>query len=192
MNTKKCAEQCYYGEKNRVKCVAFVKFKNSEQCNICIPATITEIRNSDNTQINDNQVDLVSILKYKKKKPAMYLPLEGDNITGTTVVGDDVTGILIKAENTEIQAGKVNQGLYVKNRARLVLDNTVDTCVGNLGLCTNDLSITLWINPSTHGSLRHITHSHYSITIGLTVNGAITVWTSGQPCRNLDPLSCRL
>ena len=179
-NMKECAEQCYYSDKDGIKCVAFLKFSNTEECKICNPATISEIRNSNNTQIIDYPVDLVYILKYNKKKPVMYLPLDGDNITGASVIGDGVTGTLFNYENTKIQAGKVNQGLHVKNGGRLVLDNTANTCIGNLALCTDGLSIALWINPSMHGSFGHITHSIYSISVVSVESGVIGVWTSGQ------------
>ena len=168
-------------EKNGVECEAFVKFKTTEECKICNPATISEIRNSNNTQISDYSVSLVYILKSKKKKPVMYLPLEGDNITGTTVIGDDVHGHLISKENTQVQAGKVNQGLHVKHGGRLVLDNTANECIGNLAVCPDGLSITMWINPSSLSDFtKHITHSDYSINIA-TGSGVIKVWTLGQP-----------
>ena len=180
-NVKECAEQCYYGEKNGVECVAFITFKTTEECNICNPATISEIRNTNNTQISDYPIDLVYILKSKKKKPVMYLPLGGDNITGTSAVEDGVHGTLISNENTQVQAGKVNQGLHVENRGNLVLRNTANKCLGNLSICTNGLAITLWINPSTlPGYSRHITHSEYSINIVATSSETIGAWTSGQ------------
>ena len=181
-NTKECAEQCYYREKNLVGCVAFVKFNNTEECKICNPATTTEIRNSNNTQNNDYVIDLLYILRFKAKKPVMYLPLDGDNVTGTTVIGDGITGTIIHDVRTQIQAGKVNQGLHVRNRARLFLDNTANACIGNLAVCTKGLSIALWINPSSwSGNLRHITHSEYSINTVATASECISVWTWGQP-----------
>ena len=180
-NTKECAEQCYYREKNPVGCVAFAVFKNTEECKICNPATISEIRNSNNAQIIDYPVDLVYILKFKKKKPVMYLPLDGDNITGTNVIGDGVNGTLMMAENTRIQAGKVNQGLHIKYGARLVLDNSINKCLENLSICTKGLSIALWIRPSMLGGTRHITHSEHSINIVATSSEAIAVWTLNRP-----------
>ena len=181
-NTKECAEKCYYREKNLVECVAFVKFNNTEECKICNPATTSEVRNSNNTQNNDYVIDLLYILRFKAEKPVMYLPLDGDNITGATVIGDGITGTIIHEVRTQIQAGKVNQGLHLRNRARLFLDNTANTCLGNLSICTNGLSIALWINPSSLSSGgRHITHSEYSINIVATASGTISVWTSGQP-----------
>ena len=180
-NMKECAEQCYYSDKDGIKCVSFLKFNNTEECKICNPATISEIRNSNITQIIDYPVDLACILKYNKKKPVMYLPLDGDNITGASVIGDGVTGTLFNHENTKIQAGKVSQGLHVKYGGRFVLDNTANSCIGNLALCADGLSIALWINPSIYGSFGHITHSIYSISIVSVENGVIGVWTSGQP-----------
>ena len=177
-NTKECAEQCYYREKYGAGCVAFLKFKNSEECHICIPATIIEIMNSTNTQINES--DAVYILKYKKKNPVMYLQLEGDNIIGTSVVGDGVNGTLIKVENTEIQVGKVNQGLYVNNGGRVSLDNTDNLCISRLDLCSNGLSIALWLNPSNSGdNFRHITHGRRSINIAIS-NRRIASWAITQ------------
>ena len=67
-NTKECAEQCYHSEKNGVKCVAFVTFKNTEECKICKPATILEIRNSNKTQIIDYPIDLVYTLKIQEEE----------------------------------------------------------------------------------------------------------------------------
>ena len=179
---EECAEQCYYREKNGVGCVGLLKYKNSKEFHICNPANVSEIIISNNTQINEPDIDLVYNLKYKKKKPVMYLPLEGDNITGTTVIGYGVTGTLEWKGNTQVQDGKVNQGLHVKHRARLVLDDTADECIGNLIVCTRGMSIALWIKPSVlfnYGA--HITHGDYSINIQATPNGHITAWTRGQP-----------
>ena len=143
-NIKECAEQCYYREKHGVGCVGFLKFKNTEECYVCNPVTVSEMI-SNNMQINETDIDLVYILKYKKKKPVMYLSLEGDNITDTTVIGEGVNGTLINNENTQIQDGKVNQGLRIWNRARLVLDGTTNKCIGNLTVCTSGLSIMFWV-----------------------------------------------
>ena len=177
---RECAEQCYFKEKSGAGCLGFIKNKTNNNCSICNSASNSDVMVSNNTDINTNHV--IYILKYKKKKPVMYLQLEGDNITGTSVIGDGVTGTLIKVENTEIQTGKLYQGLYVKNGGRLVLDNTANKCIGNLAVCTKGLSIALWINPSSLPSDgRHITHSEYSINIAVTGSGTIGVWTSGQP-----------
>ena len=178
-NIRECAEQCYFKEKSGAGCLGFTKNKTNNNCSICNSASNSDIMVSDNTDINTKHV--IYILKYKKKKPVMYLQLEGDNITGTSGIGDGVTGTLIKVENTKIQTGKLYQSLYVKNGGRLELDNTANTCFGNLALCTDGLSIALWINPSMHGSFEHITHSIYSITITLDQSGVIAVWTLGQP-----------
>ena len=180
-NIKECAEQCFYREKNGVWCVAFLKYKNTKECYICNPANVSE-RNSNSTQINKNGIDLVYILKYKKKTPVMYLPLEGDTIADTTVIGGGVNGTLMLKGNTQVQAGKVNEGLHVKRGARLVLDDTDDKCIGNLTVCTRGLSIAFWIKPSVllyHG--RHITHGDFSINIQAKPNGRISVWTYGLP-----------
>ena len=180
-NIKECAEQCYYKEKNGIGCVGFLKYKNIKECYICNPANVSEII-STNTQINENDVDLVYILKYKKKKSVMYLPLDRDNITDTTVIGDGVTGTLEWKDSTQVQDGKVNQGLHVKYGARLVLDDTADKCIGNLTVCTKGVSIAFWIKPSVllnYGA--HITHEDYSINIQAMPNGHITAWTRGQP-----------
>ena len=67
----------------------------------------------------------------------MDLPLEGDNITDTTVKGDGVNGTLFHNENVQIQAGKVNQGLHVSNSERLLLGATVNECINYLEKCTN-------------------------------------------------------
>ena len=179
-NVRECAEQCYFKEKHEGGCLGFIKYKNKKECSICYPASNSNITVSNYTNINNNH--LIYILKYKKKIPVMYLPLDGDNVTGTTVVGDGVTGTLLPfPERTQIQAGKVNQGLYVRNGGKLVLDNTKNACIGNLSVCTNGLSIALWIRPSVLGGTRHITHSEYSINIAVTGSGTIGVWTSGQP-----------
>ena len=176
-NLKECAEQCYYREKDRVGCVAFLKFKSTKECTICNPATISEIISSKNTQINENHV--VYILKYKKKKPVMYLPLEGDNITGSTVIGDGVTGTLRHQQYIQVQAGKVNEGLHVRNGGRLVLDGTANACINYLEKCTNGLSIALWFNPSDLRH-RHITHGERSINILLSRNHLIETWAWGK------------
>ena len=180
LSMKECVEQCYFRETTGLSCLGFIINKHTKECNICFPATVPEIIKSNNKQINENHV--VYVLKYKKKKPVMYLPLEGDNITGTTVIGDGVNGTLISKENTQVQAGKVNQGLHVKNGERLVLHNTANKCLGNLSICTDGLSIALWINPSSLASYtRHITFSEYSINIVAISSGVIGAWTSGQP-----------
>ena len=178
-NFEECVEQCYYREKNGVGCVGFLKYKNTKDCYICNPANVSEM-NSNNTQINENDVDLVYILKYKKKKPVMYLPLEGDNITDTTVKGDGVNGTLVWLGT--VQAGKVKQGLHVNHGGRLVLDDTADKCIANLAHCTRGLSIALWVKPSSlssHGG--HITHSEHSVNILANLNKVISVWTSILP-----------
>ena len=178
-NFEECTEKCYYKEENGVGCVGFLKYKNIKECHICNPANISEM-NSNNTQINENDVDLVYILKYKKKKPVMYLPLEGDNITGTTVKGDGVNGTLVWLGT--VQAGKVNQGLHVNHGGRLVLDSTASKCIANLAHCTRGLSIALWEKPSSlssHGG--HITHSDFSINIQAKPSGSISVWTFSLP-----------
>ena len=108
----------------------------------------------------------------------MYLPLEGDNITDTTVIGDGITGTLVYKENTEIQAGKLNRGLHVKHGARMVLDGTGNKCIGNLATCTNGLSISLWVNPSmSHGRFMQITSNDngHSISIRLPLQNTIQV-----------------
>ena len=178
-NIKECAEQCYYREKNGVGCVAFLKYKNIKECYVCNPANVSGLT-SNKTHINGN--DLVYILKSKKKKPVMYLPLEGDNITDTTVIGDGVTGTLLLKGNTQVQDGKVNQGLRVKSNGRLVLDGTSNKCISNLTLCTKGLSIVLWMKPSSLSTLgRHITHGDFSINILAYQSGVMSVWTYGLP-----------
>ena len=171
---EECTEQCYDKEENGVGCVGFLKYKNIKECHICNPANVSEM-NSNNTQINENDVDLVYILKYKKKKPVMYLPLEGDNITDTTVKGDGINGTLVWLGT--VQAGKVKQGLHVNHGGRLVLDGTANKCIANLAHCTRGLSIALWVKPSSlssHGG--HITHSEHSINI-LASNAGMSAWT---------------
>ena len=172
-NVKECIEQCYLKERSGADCVALMKDKFIGNCKLCNPANQSEIMN--NTQINENHV--LYILKYKKKKPVMYLPLEGDNITYTTVKGEGINGTLIKKENTEIQTGKVNQGLHVNDRARMILQNTADTCIGNLALCPNGLSISLWINPARNVIMR-VAHSDNQHSICIQVwDRTIEAWT---------------
>ena len=183
-NTKECAEQCYYREKYGAGCIAFLKFKNTKECRICNPATIAEIKNSTNTQINES--DAVYILKYKKKKSVMYLPLDGDNTSGATVIGHGVNGTLHKVENTIIQVGKVNQGLHVSNGGRGFLDNTANVCINRLDLCSNGLSIALWLNPSNLGdNFRHITHGRRSINIAIS-NRRIASWAIIQRMHQIE------
>ena len=109
----------------------------------------------------------------------MYLPLDGDNITGSTVIGNGVTGTLMLKGNTQVQDGKVNEGLHVRNGGRLVLDGTSDECISHLEKCTNGLSIALWLKPSNL-SHRHITHGERSINIFLSENRLIETWAWGQ------------
>ena len=96
--------------------------------------------NSNNTQINEDQV--VYILKYKKNNPVMYFPLEGDNITDTTVKRRWWSLVLLLTQYIfKYRMGKVNQDLHVKHGARMVPDGTANKCIGNLATCTNGLSI---------------------------------------------------
>ena len=148
-NIRKCAEQCYFKEKNGSGCVGFIRNKTAKTCYICNPVSKSDILASYYTEISNNH--LVYILKHKKKKPVMYLPLDGDNITDTTVKGDGVNGTLFHNENTQIQAGKVNQGLHVSNSGRLLLGATANECINYLEKCTKGLSIALWENPSGMG-----------------------------------------
>ena len=181
-NTKECAEQCYYRGKTRVGCVAFIKIKVTEEYYICNPGTVSRDINSNNTTINENNTNLIYILKIKKKKPTMYLPLEADDIKDTAVIENGITGALIWADHTRIQAGKVNNGLYVIYGGRLVLDNSINKCIGNLTLCTNGLSIALWIKPSSLPSYgAHITHGEQSINIQISEHGNVGSWTLDQP-----------
>ena len=166
-SVKECAEQCYLREMSGIDCVAFLKDKFTGNCKLCNPANQSKIMNSNNTQINEYYV--VYILKYKKKKPVMYLPLETDNITGTTVIGEGVNGTFTFPVSTQVLDGKVNQDLHVKHGARMVPDGTANKCIGNLATCTNGLSISLWVNTSSaHGRFMQITSSDngHSISIG--------------------------
>ena len=97
-NVRKCAEQCYFKEKNEMGCLGFIRSRTAKKCYICNLVANPNKLASNYTEINSNH--LVYILKYKKKNPVMYLPLEGDNITGTNVIGNGVTGTLLKAEYT--------------------------------------------------------------------------------------------
>ena len=178
-NIRECSEQCYFKGKQGSGCLGFVKNKTKNNCYICHPASKSDIMASNYTDINNNH--LVYILKYKKNNPVMYLLLEGDNITDTTVKGNGVYGFLIQPIDTQVQTGKVNQGLYVRNSGRLVLANTANECLGDLDLCTKGLSIALWVKPSSllsHGG--HITFSEHSINIQAKQSRSISVWTAGQ------------
>ena len=147
-NVRKCAEQCYSKEKNRMQCLGFIRSRTAKKCYICNLGANPNNLASNYTEINSNH--LVYILKYKKKKPVMYLPLEGDNITGTNVIGNGVSGTLLNAEYTKIQIGKVNEGLHFRNDGRLVLDGMADECINYLEKCTNGLTVALWLKPSHH------------------------------------------
>ena len=179
LSIKECAEQCYYREKNGVGCVGFLKYENTKECHICNPATISEVINSANTQINEN--DVVYILKYNKTKPVMYLPLDGGNITGGTVIGNGITGTIVNIGHTQVQAGKMNEGLHVSDGGRLILDRTANTCISDISACTDGLSIGLWVNPSSlSGVFQHISDSkNFRSLIIATDSGAIKVWTRG-------------
>ena len=97
------------------------------------------------------------------------------------MIGDGVTGTLLNTEHTQVQAGKISQGLHVSNRGRLMLDSTANTCVSDLRACTNGLSISLWVNPSCiSGAFKHISDSiNLRSIIIATDSGAIKVWTRG-------------
>ena len=176
-NIRECSEQCYFKEKHGSGCLGFIKNQTENNCYICNPASKSDIMASNYIVINNNH--LVYILKHKKKKPVMYLPLDEDNITDTTVKGDGVYGFLVQPMNTQVQAGKVNEGLYVRNSGRLELADTATECLWHLALCTKGLSIALWVKPSSLSSLGgHITHNDYSINILAHLNKGISVWTS--------------
>ena len=174
-NIRKCAEQCYFKEKYGNGCLGFIRSKTTKKCYICNPNILA----SNYTDINKNH--LFYILKYKKKKPVMYLPLDADNITDATVKGDGVTGTLILKGNTQVQDGKVNQGLHVSNSGRLVIDGMADECINHLEKCTNGLTVALWLKPSNidHGS-RHVTHGERSINIVVDAHGVVASWVWGQ------------
>ena len=129
-NVRECAEQCYFKDKNGTGCFGFIRNKTTKNCYICNPTANSNILASNYTEINSNH--LVYILKYKKKKPVMYLQLELDNITDTTVKGEGVNGTLPYKPNTQVQAGKVNQGLHVRNGGRLLLLARENECISYL------------------------------------------------------------
>ena len=86
---KQCSEQCYHREKYGQGCVGFVSLVGNDECKLCNPATGSEISSVLYTQMNND--DTVYIIK-GYKKPDVYLPLEPENIIGTAIVGDGVTG----------------------------------------------------------------------------------------------------
>ena len=146
-----------------------------------VPSVILLLYQKSETQQTHRSVKatLCTFLKYKKKKPVTYLPLDGDTISGTTVTEDGVTGTIHDEAKTQIQTGKVNQGLHVSNGGRFSLSGTTNRCISDLAACADGLSISLWINPSyIPEELKHISHSRHSINIA-TNGGLIRVWTNG-------------
>ena len=178
-NIRECAEQCYFKEKNETGCLGFIRSKSTKTCYICKPVANLEILASNSTEINNNH--FVYILKYKKNKSVMYLPLEGDDIKGSTVIGEGVNGTLVKKENTQVQSGKVNQGLHFRDMGRLLLVADANECINYLEKCTHGLSIALWLKPSDLSKRNaHITHGERSINIAFREYHLIETWALGQ------------
>ena len=169
--------------------MGFIKNQTENKCYICHPASKSGILASNYTAIDNNH--FIYILKSKKKMSVMYLPLEGDNITGTTVIGEGVNGTLKRPLYTQVQAGKVNQGLHVKSAGRFALQGTVNDCINHLEKCTNGLSITLWLKPSNLASVhykRKVTHCGRSINIIIDGNNRIRTWAWGR-AKEIPPIA---
>ena len=118
------------------------------------------------------------------------MPLEPENITGTTIVGEGITGTLANPDNAQTQPGVVNQGLYVSVDASIVIRND---CLSNMATCENMLSMMLWVNPD-----RYISASgpivYFRNGIVLTTNsGYLRTWVFNDPyVLSGDPTDVRL
>ena len=174
---KECAEQCYFKEKTDGGCVGFLTRMGNKNCILCRPADTAEITSSNLTQINDG--DEIYLMR-RNEKPDIYLPLEPENITGTTIMVDGVSGTL-SPSNVLAQTGKVNQGLHVNNGGEIVLSND---CLNNMATCGNALTFMMWINPSaTTPEDGHITFAANSISLIYLGSGRILPSIYNDPYR---------
>ena len=140
---KECAEQCYHEEKIKEGCTGFILNTESSGCFICKPAPISEISSASYAQVTDGQV---VYLKRRKYKPDIYFPLEPENITGTVIAGDGISGSISLESRTSPQMGKVSQGLYVQSGAQIRLTGTGNECFLNMAACPdNSLTLMMWI-----------------------------------------------
>ena len=103
----------------------------------------------------------VVYLKRRKYKPDIYFPLEPENITGTVIAGDGISGSISLESRTSSQMGKVSQGLYVQSGVQIKLTGTGtgNECFLNMAACPdNSLTLMMWIK-QTAGRNPHLTFS---------------------------------
>ena len=127
------------------------------------------------TQINE---DGIFYLMKRNEKPDIYLPLEPENITETTIVGEGVTGTL--TGNVQVQAGKVNQGLNLTSGGQIKINSV--SCLINMGNCGNMMSLMMWIKPTKYNpSFGHITYSYNSMSITYSGYGTLGSLVLNEP-----------
>ena len=97
-------------------------------------------------------------------------------------------------KNTQIQAGKVNQGLHVSNSGRFLLGAKANECISYLEKCTKGLSIALWVKPSGMGHRGygpHVAHGQRSINIVHKLDDrGVRTWAWGQT-KEISPISSK-
>ena len=191
---KECAEHCYNKEKKKEGCTGFILNTGSRGCSVCKPPSLLNISSSTSTPIRDNQV--VYLMK-RNKKPDVYFPLEPENITGTVVAGDGMSGTLLLGGRTSAQMGKVGQGLHVQNGGQVALTGSGNECFLNIASCPdNSLTIMMWTKKTVgrYGEF-YLTHSKtYSINLYIDNREKLSMWVkwnssvlSGLTIRTIDP-----
>ena len=167
-----------FGKKTK-SCVGFVTVPVDTTCILSNPANFSEITATSYLQITDNQSVFI---RKRNEKPDVYLPLEPENITGTTIVGEGVTGTLVNDGNIQVQNGKVMRGLHFSNQGRISLDGSVNDCFSHMPACEHGISLSMWMKPSVVAQ-RHLTHSSHSINVVISSQHEIRFWVQDEPNR---------
>ena len=107
-----CAQKGCEKVKKNGGCAGFITKLNSQNCELCYPGSYIQITSGSYTQVNTG--DVIYLIK-RNEKPDVYLPLEPENITGTTIVADGVSGILNK-EDRHFMSSVVDPGFPVGGR----------------------------------------------------------------------------
>ena len=191
---KECAEQCYNKEKKKEGCSGFISNTGSGGCSVCKPPSLLDIASASYTQIRDDQV--VYLMK-RNNKPNVYFPVEPENITGTIVAGEGMSGILLNKKETSTEVGWMGHGLHVQNGGQIVLTGSTNQCFLNIASCPDDsLTMMMWIKKTTwrRGEF-HLTYSNtQSINLLVGNRDKLSMWVkwnssilSGLSIRTIDP-----
>ena len=171
---KECAEQCYYKENLKDGCIGFVTQKGLSGCTICRPAKFSEISSSSDTELSTGDI---IYLKKRTIHPDIYLPLEPENATGTTVAGEGENGVLVNEANTGFESGKQGEGLSVQSGGRLDLSGTGNKCYSHVDACADDsITVMLWVKPRSGNGPKLVNQNANGINIKMNSNKTISVW----------------